>query len=78
MTKNAGFAAFQASVNHFCQHARQTLRNKKSAGLLTSDALFCAEDTIRNQKFWEAIQAAIQAIKNSPLTPLTEGGNPPQ
>ena len=39
--------------------------NEDHPGLLTSDALFCAEDAVRNRKFYQAIGKAVADVKEN-------------
>lgn len=51
------FNQFQQQIDAFIAHHKTEIKNRGTTiGLKTSDAVFCAEDTIRNRRFWQSIK----------------------
>ncbi len=53
------FNEFQTKIDVFITGNRAKISNKNNQGLKTSDAFFCAEDRVRNQKFWDTIKKTV-------------------
>jgi len=57
------FDQVQHHITTFLFSCQRTRSDESSYKMKLSDAIFCAEDIIRNRAFRQAIQLAIQDIK---------------